>query len=106
MRCMMPRRPESASETIFTIGHSTRTLAEFIALLREAGVTLVVDVRAYPQSRTTPQFNSDTLSGALAAEDIGYLHLPSLGGRRHRRKDQPLSVNGYWRVEAFRNYAD
>jgi uncharacterized protein (DUF488 family) len=95
-----------ASDTIFTIGHSTRTLAEFVALLRQADVTLLGDVRSIPRSRATPQFNRDTLPGFLAAEGIGYRHLLALGGRRHHRKDAPLSLNTYWRVAAFRNYAD
>jgi uncharacterized protein (DUF488 family) len=92
--------------TIFTIGHSTRTLPEFVALLRQVDVTLVVDVRSFPRSRTTPQFNGDTLGGALAEMGIGYRHLRALGGRRHRRKGAPPSLNTYWRVLAFRNYAD
>jgi uncharacterized protein (DUF488 family) len=95
-----------ASETVFTIGHSTRTLAEFVALLRQAEVTLLVDVRAFPRSRTTPQFNGDTLPGSLAADAIGYRHLRALGGRRHHRKGAPPSANTYWRVVAFRDYAD
>lgn len=92
--------------TIFTIGHSTRTLTEFVALLRQVDVTLVVDVRSFPRSRTTPQFNGDTLPVALAEHGIGYRHLRALGGRRHHRKDAPPSLNTYWRVLAFRNYAD
>jgi len=95
-----------ASDTIFTIGHSTRTLAEFVALLRQADVTMLVDVRSFPRSRTTPQFNGDTLPDSLAADGIGYRHLRTLGGRRHHRKGAPPSVNMYWRVVAFRNYAD
>ena len=94
------------SDIIFTIGHSTRTLAEFVALLRECDITLLVDVRSIPRSRMTPQFNLDTLPEALAAEGIGYQHLRALGGRRHHRKDAPPSLNMYWRVAAFRNYAD
>lgn len=96
----------SASPTIFTIGHSTRTIAEFVALLRQADIDLVVDVRSIPRSRTTPQFNGNTLPETLAAEGIGYRHLPSLGGRRHHRKDEPPSANTLWRVVAFRDYAD
>jgi uncharacterized protein (DUF488 family) len=92
--------------TIFTIGHSTRTLAEFVALLRQVDVTLVVDVRSFPRSRTTPQFNGDTFPVALAEQRIGYRHLRALGGRRHHRKGTPPSPNTYWRVMAFRNYAD
>ncbi len=95
-----------AGDTIFTIGHSTRTLAEFVALLRQVDVTLLVDVRSIPRSRTTPQFNRDTLPDALAANGISYRHLPALGGRRHHRKGAPPSLNTYWRVIAFRNYAD
>ena len=95
-----------AGDPIFTIGHSTRTLAEFVALLRQVDVTLLVDVRSIPRSRTTPQFNGDTLPDALAADGIGYRHLPALGGRRHHRKGAPPSLNTYWRVAAFRNYAD
>ena len=95
-----------AGDAIFTIGHSTRTLAEFVALLRQADVTLLGDVRSIPRSRATPQFNQDTLPGFLAAEGIGYRHLLALGGRRHHRKDAPPSLNTYWRVAAFRDYAD
>jgi len=79
-----------AGETIFTIGHSTRTLTEFAALLHGAGVTLLVDVRAIPRSRTTPQFNQDTLPTALAAEGIEYRHLPALGSQCH----SPLKRDG------------
>ena len=91
---------------IFTIGHSTRTLAEFVELLRQAEVALLVDVRSIPRSRTNPQFNGDTLPGALAAEGIGYVRLGALGGRRHHRKGAPRSLNLYWRVVAVRSYAD
>ena len=87
--------------TVLTIGHSTRTLAAFVSLLRQVDVTLLADVRSIPHSRTTPQFNADTLSGPLAAEGIGYRHLAALGGRRHRRKGAPPSLNAYWRVAAF-----
>ena len=92
--------------TILTIGHSTRTLTEFVALLRQVDVTLVVDVRSFPRSRAMPQFNGDTLPVSLAEHGIGYRHLRALGGRRHHRKGTPLSLNTYWRVMAFRNYAD
>lgn len=95
-----------ATENIFTIGHSTRTLAEFVALLRQVDVNLLVDVRSLPRSRTTPQFNGDTLPQTLAANGIGYRHLRALGGRRHHSKCAPPSLNVYWRVAAFRNYAD
>ena len=94
------------SGPIFTIGHSTRTLPEFVALLRQADVTQLVDVRSIPRSRTTPQFNGDALPLPLAAAGIRYRHVAALGGRRHHRKGAPPSTNTYWRVAAFRNYAD
>ena len=92
--------------TIFTIGHSKRTLAEFVALLKEVEITLLVDVRSIPRSRRTPQFNGDSLPTFLAADGIGYRHIRALGGRRHHRKEAPPSPNQYWQVLAFRNYAD
>ena len=93
-------------DTIFTIGHSNRTFAEFAALVQQVDVTLIVDVRSIPRSRTTPQFNKDALPASLAADGIRYDHLSALGGRRHHRKGAPPSLNTYWRVNAFRNYAD
>ena len=94
------------SSVVFTIGHSTRTIDELVSLLREADVTLLVDVRSIPRSRAMPQFNIDTLPAALASAGIRYEHLRALGGRRHHRKGSPPSLNTYWRVLAFRNYAD
>jgi uncharacterized protein (DUF488 family) len=92
--------------TILTIGHSTRTLAEFIALVRESRIELLVDVRSMPRSRTNPQFNIDVLPEALGAAWIGYRHLSALGGLRHRRKGAGPSPNTLWRNASFRNYAD
>lgn len=92
--------------TIFTIGHSTRTIAELVGLLRQVEVDMLVDVRSIPRSRAMPQFNIDTLPAALAAEGIGYRHLIALGGRRHHPKGAPPSTNTFWREMAFRNYAD
>jgi len=92
--------------TILTIGHSTRTIAEFIVLLKQVKIDLVVDVRSIPRSRKVPQFNLDMLPNSLALEGIGYQHLSALGGRRHHRKSEPPSTNTFWRVLAFRNYAD
>jgi Uncharacterized conserved protein len=94
------------SSVIYTIGHSTRTLGELVSLLRQVEITLLVDVRSTPRSRTVPQFNIDTLPEALADAGIGYRHLRSLGGRRHHPRGAPPSHNSYWRVQAFRNYAD
>jgi uncharacterized protein (DUF488 family) len=95
-----------ADGPVFTIGHSTRTLAEFVALLRQVDVLLLVDVRSIPRSRMMPQFDEDALPETLAADGIRYRHLPALGGRRHHRKGAPPSLNTHWRVAAFRNYAD
>jgi uncharacterized protein (DUF488 family) len=91
---------------VFTIGHSTRTLEELIALLRAAGITCLLDVRSIPRSRAFPQFNAEALAESLAAVGIDYLHLPALGGRRHRRRDAPPSPNRMWRNASFRAYAD
>jgi uncharacterized protein (DUF488 family) len=92
--------------TIYTIGHSTRTVPELIALLAQCDVDLLVDVRSIPRSRAVPQFNRDALPAALAPAGIAYTHIAALGGRRHTRKGAPPSENGYWRVAAFRSYAD
>ena len=91
---------------IFTIGHSTRTIPEFVALLQQVDVDLLIDVRSIPRSRTTPQFNLDVLPASLAPEGIDYQHLRALGGRRHHARNAPPSTNTFWRVLAFRNYAD
>ena len=93
-------------EPFFTIGHSTRTVDEFADLLRASEVRLVVDVRSMPRSRTNPQFNFDALPDGLAPLQIGYVHIAALGGLRGKQKPAEDSVNGYWRVKSFRNYAD
>src|SRR5262245_1498337 len=85
----------SREVVVYTIGHSTRSTDELIAILADAGVTRVADVRAFPMSRRHPQFNKDALS----------VSLPAPGGRRGARKDG-RSRNGLWKVDAFRNYAD
>jgi uncharacterized protein (DUF488 family) len=92
--------------TIYTIGHSTRSLDDFIGLLREASVDSVVDVRRFPFSRRYPHFNGEALAATLASVGIGYCHEPSLGGRRGRRNDAMPSPHTLWREEAFANYAD
>jgi uncharacterized protein (DUF488 family) len=91
---------------IYTIGHSTRTAQELIGLLRENGIDLLVDIRTVPRSRVNPQFNTDVLPRTLREAGIGYLHMPALGGLRHRPKGAPPSPNGAWRNEAFQAYAD
>lgn len=91
---------------IFTIGHSTRPVAELVELLRQVSVDLLVDVRSVPRSRANPQFNADALPQVLAAAGIGYRHLAALGGLRGRARDAAPSQNTLWRNNAFRNYAD
>ena len=91
------------AKPIFTIGHSTRSAAEFLALLKAHGVIGVADVRTIPRSRRHPHFSSDALSAFLADHGIAYLHLPGLGGLRKPRRDSP---NGGWTNEGFRGYAD
>jgi hypothetical protein len=90
-------------QAVFTIGHSTRELAEFIRLLQAHSVTKIADVRTVPRSRHNPQFNRETLPDALKTAGIGYVHLPGLGGLRHARADSP---NMAWRNASFRGYAD
>ena len=94
------------TSTFFTIGHSTRTVAKFVDLLRESNVDLVVDVRFMPRSRTNPQFNLETLPEGLAPWRIGYKHMAELGGLRGKQRLAESSPNAYWRVRSFRNYAD
>jgi uncharacterized protein (DUF488 family) len=90
----------------YTIGHSTRTLAEFTGLLRVAGVGLVVDIRTVPKSRTNPQYNEDTLPGSLAAFQLGYERIAELGGLRGKSRSVPADTNGFWDNQSFHNYAD
>jgi uncharacterized protein (DUF488 family) len=88
---------------IYTIGHSTRELGEFLGLLAAHRVTQVVDVRRYPVSRRHPQFARDALATALGEAGIAYHHEPDLGGRRAARRDSP---NTAWTSAGFRGYAD
>jgi uncharacterized protein (DUF488 family) len=89
----------------YTIGHSTRSIREFIELLEPTHIKLVADVRAFPRSRTNPQFNLENLRVDLGRYGIEYLHFPELGGRRgHHRGD--VSPNTFWENSSFRNYAD
>jgi len=88
---------------IWTIGHSTLTIAAFIGLLSANRIDLVADVRRFAASRRHPQFNRDDLAGSLSAAGIAYLHFPELGGRREPAAD---SENNGWRDAGFRGYAD
>jgi uncharacterized protein (DUF488 family) len=89
--------------TLFTIGHSARPLADFLALLREAGMERLVDVRSVPRSRHNPQFEGEALAQSLPAAGVAYRHASSLGGFRRARRDSP---NTGWEHPSFRGYAD
>lgn len=100
---------------LYTIGHSNRTIEEFIELLHLNGVTLLVDVRSIPKSRSNPQFHQDVLPESLALAGISYSWISTLGGRRSKKAGAQAraevgitdpDVNAYWQVQAFRNYAD
>jgi uncharacterized protein (DUF488 family) len=88
---------------IWTIGHSTRTLEEFLAMLTSFDIHVLADVRNFPGSKRFPHFNKETLADALMTKQIEYVHFKALGGRR---KPVPGSVNTAWRLDAFRGYAD
>jgi len=89
--------------TVWTIGHSTRSIEEFVAIVEQYDIELVADVRRFPGSRRLPQFMSATLADSLAGHGVGYVWIPALGGRRRPNSDSP---NVGWRHPAFRAYAD
>lgn len=89
--------------TVWTIGHSTRTLEEFLALLAAHGIEAIADVRHFPGSRHVPQFAREQLEPSLAAHGLGYAWFEAAGGRRPAHKDSP---NTAWRNASFRGYAD
>jgi len=93
----------SAPLSVFTIGHSTRPIEQFIEILKAHGVTQVIDIRTIPKSRHNPQFNSDALAASLRTARIRYVHLKDLGGLRRARPD---SINLGWRNASFRGFAD
>ncbi|TMI30434.1 DUF488 domain-containing protein [Candidatus Bathyarchaeota archaeon] len=94
---------EHLSVLILTIGHSTRTLDDFIGILRAHGVVRVVDIRTIPRSKHNPQFNQETLSGRLKESAIDYVLMKQLGGLRHPKADSP---NTGWKNSSFRGFAD
>jgi uncharacterized protein (DUF488 family) len=102
VRPTMPRRSENPL-IVFTIGHSTRPIGEFVDLLRAHAIRQLIDIRTIPKSRRNPQFNSDALAASLAAAKIRYVHMKDLGGLRHPKRD---SINLGWRNASFRGYAD
>ena len=89
--------------SIFTIGHSTRSIEEFIELLRAHDVGVLVDIRTIPKSRHNPQFNQEELKQSLRQKRLRYVHIAALGGLRHAKKDSP---NVGWRNTSFRGFAD
>ncbi len=93
------------AQPFFTIGHGTRTIEDFVALLKEARVSMVVDVRTMPRSRTNPQFNADQLPTSLQADQIGYRHVAALGGLRAKQREIPPDTNAFWDNQSFHNYA-
>jgi uncharacterized protein (DUF488 family) len=92
--------------TFFTIGHSTRSIGEFIELLAASEIGLVVDVRTVPRSRTNPQYNREALPASLSDFQIAYEHIAELGGLWPRSRDIAPAVNGFWENQSFHNYAD
>ena len=93
----------SMTTTVYTIGHSTRSIEEFIGLLRQHEIEVLVDIRTIPKSRRNPQYWHDALAVSLAAAGIAYRAVPALGGRRRAAPD---SINTAWRNASFRGYAD
>ncbi|MDG6901919.1 MAG: DUF488 domain-containing protein [Nitrososphaerota archaeon] len=96
-------RKESKAETVYAIGHSTRSIEAFLDILRAHSVDLLVDIRTIPKSRHNPQFNSDSLKISLKEAGMEYVHLKDLGGLRQPLRDSP---NTGWRNESFRGFAD
>ena len=97
---------DPAAHPFFTVGHSTRSVAELVELLDSVEVRIVVDVRTVPRSLRNPQFNRDTLPDTLAAAQFGYEHLRALGGLRGKTAGVPTAVNAFWTNQSFHNYAD
>jgi len=88
---------------IYTVGHSTRSLDELVAMLRAFDVSVLADIRTIPRSRHNPQFDGETLTRALRSRGLRYVHIAELGGLRRSRADSP---NTGWRNASFRGFAD
>lgn len=91
-----PNAATGPAGVVLTIGHSNRALDHFIEIVRDADIEIIVDIRAFPRSRTNPQFNIETLPGHLAHYQIGYEHWPELGGRRARQASIAPGANAFW----------
>lgn len=100
---MGDKKIKEAALVIYTIGHSTRTIEEFIAILKAYHIQLLADIRTMPGSRRVPQFNEENMKPALEKAGIHYIHLKKLGGLRHTTKE---SANTAWRNKSFRGFAD
>lgn len=101
-----PPRDPAQRPVIYTVGHSTRSIDEFVVLLASAEIQTVVDVRSIPRSRRNPDYNLDRLPGLLADRGVGHAYIAELGGRRSRSRDIPADVNAFWENRSFHNYAD
>lgn len=99
-------RTPSTSKPFFTVGHSTHPLEALAALVKGAGARFIVDVRTVPRSRRNPQYDRDTLPGALRAFGLGYAHVAALGGLRSKTRSVAPEVNAFWQNQSFHNYAD
>lgn len=96
----------SAEPPILTVGHSTRSIPQFVELVRAGQTSLVVDVRSVPRSRRNPQYNEDVLGAELGQYQLGYTRIAGLGGLRGRSSEVPPSLNAFWENKSFHNYAD
>ena len=94
-----PQAAHWPEDAIFTVGHSTLSIEQFVTLIKTYGVERLVDIRTIPRSRHNPQFNDTALSCSLTAERLEYVPMPALGGLRHSRADSP---NAGWRNKSFR----
>jgi uncharacterized protein (DUF488 family) len=94
------------TNVFFTVGHSSRSVPEFVNLLQSAGIEQIADVRSFPRSRAHPHFNLEQLPFALAEARIGYEHIAALGGRRRKQQQSAQYPNNFWENVSFRNYAD
>jgi uncharacterized protein (DUF488 family) len=96
--------PENVT-TVYTVGHSTRTIPEFVDLLQAGQIELVVDIRRVPRSRTNPHYNLEVLPKELEPYNIGHTRIDELGGLR-KKSEVACTVNGFWTNRSFHNYAD